>query len=190
MPWMSSKTCDRKYVVCPRPPVRHCPQCGQDLLGNNYIITIVKGRVGEKPFAGYRKIIIPKQEAYSANCLSITSSFISPTNNVAAGFNLRQEIVKRNLKVAATPYETTCNNIVVSFALKWLLGWAIHPQKFPPIIFFRRGHSGQTTYFLSLYLRGMPGAISLKSLFFGINNVYADWPWHTSFLTKSALEVK
>lgn len=28
---------------------------------------------------------------------------------------------------------------VVSFALKWSLGWAIHPSSFPPIIFFWAG---------------------------------------------------
>ena len=45
---------------------------GCTYLGNNYV-TLVKGQLDEKPFAGYKKIIIPKSESYSANCLTIGS---------------------------------------------------------------------------------------------------------------------
>lgn len=50
---------------------------GCTYLGNNYV-TMVKGKVDEKPFAGYKKIVIPKAESYSANCLAINGTVLMP----------------------------------------------------------------------------------------------------------------
>lgn len=50
---------------------------GCTYLGNNYI-TMVKGQLDEKSFAGYKKIIIPKEESYSANCLTINGKILIP----------------------------------------------------------------------------------------------------------------
>ncbi|HLD35256.1 MAG TPA: arginine deiminase family protein [Planctomycetota bacterium] len=45
--------------------------------GNNYV-TLIKGKLDEKPFSDYKKIIIPKEEAYSANCLAINGRVLIP----------------------------------------------------------------------------------------------------------------
>jgi len=50
---------------------------GCTYLGNN-CVTLVKGQLDARPFAGYRKIIIPKEESYSANCLSVNGRVLIP----------------------------------------------------------------------------------------------------------------
>ena len=48
---------------------------GSTYLGNN-CVTLVKGQLDAKTFTGYRKIIIPKSESYSANCLSVNGTVL------------------------------------------------------------------------------------------------------------------
>ena len=72
---------------------------GCTYLGNNYV-TLVKGparpdgrsggQLDAKPFAGYRKIIIPKSESYSANCLSINGRVLIPK-----GYPKTKKLIKK-----------------------------------------------------------------------------------------------
>ncbi|MBI5777912.1 MAG: N(G),N(G)-dimethylarginine dimethylaminohydrolase [Planctomycetes bacterium] len=61
---------------------------GCTYLGNN-CITLVQGQLDAKPFAGYKKIIIPKSESYSANCLSVNGTILIPK-----GYTKTRQMIK------------------------------------------------------------------------------------------------
>ena len=76
---------------------------GCTYLGNN-CVTLVKGpaqpdgrsggQLDEKSFAGYKRIIIPKLESYSANCLSINGRVLIPK-----GYPRTRQLIKNNARL-------------------------------------------------------------------------------------------
>lgn len=62
---------------------------GCTYLGSNYI-TLAPGYFDEQPFAGFKKIIIPSGESYSANCLAVNGKVLVP-----AGYDRTRKLIEK-----------------------------------------------------------------------------------------------